>query len=34
MIGPLGIDTTARALVLRRFELQRCGEDILLSGYL
>ena len=34
MIGPLGIDTMARALALRRFELQRCGEDILLSGYL
>lgn len=34
MIGPLGIDKMAQALALRRFDLRRSGDDLLLSGYL
>ena len=34
MIGPLGIGKMAQALKLRRFDLRRCGDDILLLGYL
>jgi diaminohydroxyphosphoribosylaminopyrimidine deaminase/5-amino-6-(5-phosphoribosylamino)uracil reductase len=34
MIGPLGIGKMAQALSLRRVSVCRCGDDILLSGYL
>lgn len=34
MIGPLGVGKMARALTLRRFDMRRSGEDLLLSGYL
>jgi len=34
MIGPLGIGKMAQALKLRRLDLRRCGDDILLLGYL
>ena len=32
-IGDIGIDTIGGALPLRDFEVQRCGEDVLVTGY-
>jgi diaminohydroxyphosphoribosylaminopyrimidine deaminase/5-amino-6-(5-phosphoribosylamino)uracil reductase len=34
MIAPLGVGKMAQALALQRYDLRRCGEDILLLGYL
>ncbi|HET7006694.1 MAG TPA: bifunctional diaminohydroxyphosphoribosylaminopyrimidine deaminase/5-amino-6-(5-phosphoribosylamino)uracil reductase RibD [Candidatus Binatia bacterium] len=34
MIGPLGVGKMAQALSLRRLNVHRCGDDVLLSGYL